>query len=617
MKTNAGASPVLPRLAAILAIAVAYGYFLLFAEFALLELAKPLFGDDRALRPLLGLLGGAGVLGSGLAAWRFRMVTFRAQLMVGFVGCAASAAITLGADRTGLWLAAAGVGLSLGWTTVTLSSGLRATTGSRWLGLCCGLGTGLAYAVSNLPPIFNATPRIQTIIVLGIALIGVGASRWMFPQSAADPEPLARREAGLAVWEVIFLALVWLDAAGFYILQHTPKLRQETWSGEWLLFGNAMTHLIGAVLAGLLLDAGRLGATVMFAIMALGFADLLIGGGGDNFATARVLYTMGVSAYSAALVFYPAMSGRPWVAAGLFALAGWGGSALGIGMVQDLHVIPVWFIGFAGLSVGAALLVRWRVITTPLMLGLVALCVFPPRTSAVEDDYARGREVYIAEGCINCHSQYVRPNVLMDILWWGPTQPLSKTMSEHPPLVGLRRQGPDLTNVGNRRNPEWQRLHLIAPRSISPGSRMPSYARLFRSGDLRGSWLVAYLAELGADTAQIRQQQIDEWKPPIEALALPEDESAARRTFISLCASCHGLEGRGDGELANQLLDKPSDFVKRPLRHVNTNGSESLIALSRIIKFGLPGTPMAGHEYLDDSIVVMLARYVDRRDGHK
>ena len=67
MKTNGGSSPGIPVFAAILAIAATYGYFLLFAEFALLELAKPLFGGERALRPLLALLGGAGIMEIGRA----------------------------------------------------------------------------------------------------------------------------------------------------------------------------------------------------------------------------------------------------------------------------------------------------------------------------------------------------------------------------------------------------------------------------------------------------------------------------------------------------------------------------------------------------------------------
>ena len=105
-----------------------------------------------------------------------------------------------------------------------------------------------------------------------------------------------------------------------------------------------------------------------------------------------------------------------------------------------------------------------------------------------------GRRVYIDEGCINCHSQFVRP-VTTDVTRWGPARGIDR--EQQPPLIGNRRQGPDLTNVGLRRTRDWQRAHLIDPRSVSPGSRMPSYAHLFDTGDARGTALVEYLGGLG------------------------------------------------------------------------------------------------------------------------
>ncbi len=106
----------------------------------------------------------------------------------------------------------------------------------------------------------------------------------------------------------------------------------------------------------------------------------------------------------------------------------------------------------------------------------------------------RGREVYIAEGCIHCHSQYVRPGTI-DEERWGPAKPLPELERQRPPLFGNRRQGPDLQNVGDRRTPDWIRRQLQKPRDVIPGSRMPAYARLFRNGD--GEALVAYLLSLG------------------------------------------------------------------------------------------------------------------------
>ncbi|MNC91199.1 hypothetical protein D3C83_74080 [compost metagenome] len=69
-------------------------------------------------------------------------------------------------------------------------------------------------------------------------------------------------------------------------------------------------------------------------------------------------YAAGVSLYSTALVFYPARSGRPGLAALVFAVAGWIGSALGIGMAQHHDRIPVWFLGVSGFVLTALFLAR-------------------------------------------------------------------------------------------------------------------------------------------------------------------------------------------------------------------------------------------------------------------
>jgi cytochrome c oxidase cbb3-type subunit 2 len=614
VKDAANPYRTVPVVATIVAIAATYGYFLLFAEFALLEVAKPLFGEERELRPLLAVLGASGVIGSLFAAGRFKIVFFRRMLVTGFVGCAVSAGATLGVGRFGLWWAVVGVGLSLGWTAVILSAGLRAVVGAKRLGLWCGLGTGLAYGASNLPLIFEATPTAQTIIAVGFVLLGglaALAMRLEAPTVSGETDYTTR---GSSLWVVIFLALVWLDSAGFYILQHTREMRAQTWSGTWTLYGNALTHLLGAMLAGLALDARRIASTALVALILLITADILLTRDSGNFAGARVFYTIGVSAYSVALVFYPAFGARPRIAAVLFAVAGWLGSALGIGMAQDLHAIPGWFIGLAGTVVLGALLLRRRWLHGSaaglVVVGLGALAIGPNAVRA-EDLILHGREVYIAEGCINCHSQYLRSGVHAEVEWWGPARALSEMLAEKPPLIGLRRQGPDLTNVGNRRSPEWQRLHLIAPGAVSPGTRMPSYAHLFQIGDGRGIALVAYLAELGADTILARQEQIAAWKPAERAISAPFNRAAAQKNFDQLCASCHGLGAQGDGPLAAQLTMKPPDFTRDAWRHLRADEPARTVTVARIIKFGLAGTPMAGREYLDDAAITMLARYVE------
>ncbi len=130
------------------------------------------------------------------------------------------------------------------------------------------------------------------------------------------------------------------------------------------------------------------------------------------------------------------------------------------------------------------------------MIARLALIFLPALACAQPAPLVeRGREVYIAEGCMHCHSQYIRPGTT-DIDLYGQAAPLSRTLAAKPPLLGNRRQGPDLTNVALRRTTDWNRLHLINPRALSPGSRMPSYAHLFAENDPRGPALLAYLDTL-------------------------------------------------------------------------------------------------------------------------
>src|SRR5690606_30294026 len=194
---------------------------------------------------------------------------------------------------------------------------------------------------------------------------------------------------------------------------------------------------------------------------------------------------------------YPAARGRAWDAALIFAIAGWLGSALGIGMAQDLSRVPSWFALPA--AVFGLLLLLGPTLRRPagsVVVILALLVIQPQETCAQGADVLRGRDVYIAEGCIHCHSQYLRPET-PDTARWGAALPLDAALAGTPPLLGNRRQGPDLSRVGQRRTPEWNRLHLIAPRSIVPGSRMPSYAHLFRGAGDDGRALLAYLSALG------------------------------------------------------------------------------------------------------------------------
>jgi cytochrome c oxidase cbb3-type subunit 2 len=91
-----------------------------------------------------------------------------------------------------------------------------------------------------------------------------------------------------------------------------------------------------------------------------------------------------------------------------------------------------------------------------------------------------GRDIYIREGCNNCHSQMIRP-FRAETERYGHYSVAGEFVYDHPFLWGSKRTGPDLARVGGRYSDEWHRRHLIDPRSVMPESNMPSYSWLERN----------------------------------------------------------------------------------------------------------------------------------------
>ena len=85
-----------------------------------------------------------------------------------------------------------------------------------------------------------------------------------------------------------------------------------------------------------------------------------------------------------------------------------------------------------------------------------------------------GRDIYIREGCSNCHSQMIRP-FRAETERYGRYSVAGEFVWEHPFLWGSKRTGPDLARVGGRYSDEWHRIHLINPRDVVPQSNMPGY----------------------------------------------------------------------------------------------------------------------------------------------
>jgi len=101
-----------------------------------------------------------------------------------------------------------------------------------------------------------------------------------------------------------------------------------------------------------------------------------------------------------------------------------------------------------------------------------------------------GRDVYIAEGCYNCHSQMVRP-FRSETERYGHYSVAGEFVYDRPFQWGSKRTGPDLARVGEKYSDDWHRLHLMDPRAVVPESNMPAYP---------------WLAEKMVDPATVQQR---------------------------------------------------------------------------------------------------------------
>ena len=88
-----------------------------------------------------------------------------------------------------------------------------------------------------------------------------------------------------------------------------------------------------------------------------------------------------------------------------------------------------------------------------------------------------GRDIYVREGCYNCHSQMIRP-FRAETLRYGPYSVAGESVYDHPFQWGSKRTGPDLARVGGKYSDEWHRIHLNNPRDLVPESNMPAYSWL-------------------------------------------------------------------------------------------------------------------------------------------
>ena len=136
--------------------------------------------------------------------------------------------------------------------------------------------------------------------------------------------------------------------------------------------------------------------------------------------------------------------------------------------------------------------VGWMIVLTVLLVSVAGLVEIVPlffQTSTTKPvnelvkpyDPVRlaGRDIYIREGCYNCHSQMIRP-FRAETERYGHYSVAGEYVYDHPFQWGSKRTGPDLARVGGRYSDQWHKIHLLNPRDVVPESNMPAYYWLDR-----------------------------------------------------------------------------------------------------------------------------------------
>ncbi len=194
------------------------------------------------------------------------------------------------------------------------------------------------------------------------------------------------------------------------------------------------------------------------------------------------------------------------------------------------------------------------------------------------DQEARGRKVYLSNGCNYCHTQYVR--------FWDNNEYRVADGGDYyfdnPMLLGSERTGPDLSYIGRKRSEAWEIQHWKDPRSLSPMSIMPSFeflsdqeladmsAYIFNLGDrVAAEWMILSPGPYASVTDTIPM--------PITNTVVPAQANGwavwsgsnlqtGKEIYIRNCLTCHGCSGNGLGHYAGKVVVTPADFKQEPFR---------------------------------------------------
>jgi cytochrome c oxidase cbb3-type subunit II len=133
-------------------------------------------------------------------------------------------------------------------------------------------------------------------------------------------------------------------------------------------------------------------------------------------------------------------------------------------------------VGLMGVLIAAAISIGGLVEIVPLY-SQPSVVQASPGIKPYSPLALEGRDIYVREGCYNCHSQMVRP-LVAETERYGHFSMAGEAVYDHPFQFGSKRTGPDLARVGGRYTDEWHRIHLLNPRDVVPESNMPAFTWL-------------------------------------------------------------------------------------------------------------------------------------------
>ena len=155
-----------------------------------------------------------------------------------------------------------------------------------------------------------------------------------------------------------------------------------------------------------------------------------------------------------------------------------------------------------------------------------------------------GRNIYIREGCYNCHSQMVRA-LRDEVERYGHYSLAAESMYDHPFQWGSKRTGPDLARVGGRYSDDWHVSHMTDPRSLVPESVMPAYGFLGRT-PLRADDIARHLAANRQVGVPYSDEMIDKAKSDLRAQVTPDGDAAEELLKRYPKAQVRNFDGRAE-----------------------------------------------------------------------